>query len=175
MYDVDTSNPAYRHGHAGRRRFSSTYQSWASMIQRATNPRRPCAHCYVLNGVTVCDRWRTFENFLADMGERPAGTSLDRVDNSKGYYPENCRWATTAQQANNKSSSRLVTLHGKTQSVTAWCQELGLSRNTVWARINQYGYTPEEALTKPKQDRIASVRAMTAARLNGRRGNGNDS
>ena len=145
------------------------------MLQRATNPRRDMAQYYTDKGVDVCDEWRDFMRFLADMGERPEGTSLDRIDSDKGYCPANCRWATPEQQANNMSTNRRVTLNGKTQSVSAWCRELKMSPNTVWARIYKWGYTPEEALTKPKQNRVAAARAMTKARLNGRRSHGNDS
>ena len=162
---VDTSNPAYRHGHAGKAKFSPTYHSWASMLQRATNPKRPYAKHYVLKGIGVCEAWLEFDSFLADMGVRPSGTTLDRIDPSKGYSPENCRWATPDQQANNKSSSRMATINGVTQSVTAWCRELGVSRNTVWARIHQWGYSAEDALTRPKQDRVASAIEMTRKRI----------
>lgn len=163
---VDTSNPAYRHGHASSAGFSPTYHSWASMVQRATNPRRTYSHRYVGRGIGIDPRWLDFDAFLADMGERPAGTTLDRVNNDKGYSKENCKWASRDEQANNKSSNRRVTLNGRTQSVTEWCRELGLSKHTVWARINKWGYTAEVALTAPLQDRAASARRMTALRVN---------
>ena len=85
---VDTSNPAYRHGHAGGNGFSPTYQSWSCMVQRCTNSRRLHSNRYIDRGIGVIDRWLSFENFLADMGERPPGTTLDRIDNDKGYEPE---------------------------------------------------------------------------------------
>lgn len=161
---VDRSNPAYKHGHAGSRGFSPTYQSWACMVQRATNPKRPYAKHYVERGVTVCERWLTFQNFLADMGARPPGTTLDRIDNQLGYGPGNCRWANHAVQANNRTVNRLVTIGEETKTVTQWCEALGLSKNTVWARINKWGYSPFDALTRPKQDRVTAAKAMTAKR-----------
>ena len=94
------------HGH-GRKRSegrqgTSTYYIWGAMIQRCTNPRNRFCKDYGGRGITVCDRWRKFENFLADMGERPDGMSLDRIDNDGDYEAANCRWATWDQQANNR-------------------------------------------------------------------------
>lgn len=120
---------------------------------------------YVGRGIGVCERWLTFDNFLHDMGERPPNTTLDRENNDLDYGPNNCRWATAEQQANNKSSNRKVTLGDRTLSVTQWCRELGLSTNTVWARIYKWGYSPERALTEPKQDRSTSAKIMTAKRV----------
>jgi hypothetical protein len=95
------NNPAYKHGHTTGK-FSATYHSWASMIQRCTNPKRFYYHRYGGRGITVCKRWAKFENFLKDMGERPEGTTLDRKNNDGNYTPANCRWATKEQQASNK-------------------------------------------------------------------------
>lgn len=98
---LDTSNPAYKHGHAGRDGFSPEYHSWASMMTRCYNPTREYFHLYGGRGITVCDRWKTFTNFLADMGARPEGKSLDRIDVNGNYEPENCRWATAKEQRDN--------------------------------------------------------------------------
>ena len=135
------------------------------MVQRGTNKKLKAAHHYALRGITVCDRWLSFENFLEDMGERPAEHTLDRIDCNGVYEPPNCRWATVTQQANNKRSSKRVTIGDETKTVTEWCKALGLSINTVWSRVNKYGYTPKDALTQPKQDRSASARKMTAGRV----------
>lgn len=89
------------HGHTRGRRKSRTYRSWASMIARVTNPSNDRFQDYGGRGITVCNRWRAFENFLDDMGERPDGMSLDRIDNDGNYEPGNCRWATPRQQQRN--------------------------------------------------------------------------
>lgn len=88
------------HGHARDNGLRTiTYNSWANMVKRCTNPKQPKYPVYGGRGIVVCDRWRHFENFLADMGERPPGKSLDRFPNNDGNYePSNCRWATSKQQ-----------------------------------------------------------------------------
>lgn len=90
------------HGHTVGGSLTTTYRTWSGMIQRTTNPRCDDWHNYGGRGITVCDRWRTFASFLADMGERPAGLTLDRVDNDRGYEPGNCRWATKSEQQRNQ-------------------------------------------------------------------------
>jgi hypothetical protein len=87
-----------KHGMVGTR----VYRSWTMMIQRVTNPNFPKFVSYGGRGITVCDRWRSFENFYADMGDRPEGLTLDRIDNDGNYEPGNCRWATLIEQAQNK-------------------------------------------------------------------------
>lgn len=95
------------HGQAGRR--TPTYRSWANMISRCGDPSNSAARNYIDRGIVVCDRWRSFENFLSDMGERPHGMSLDRFpDNNSGYRPGNCRWATQSQQMRNTRVTRLT-------------------------------------------------------------------
>lgn len=86
------------HGRSG----TPSYTCWWNMIQRCSDPRNKYWLCYGGRGITVCDRWTVFVHFYADMGDRPPGLTLDRIDNERGYFPGNCRWATPAEQARNK-------------------------------------------------------------------------
>jgi hypothetical protein len=91
-----------KHGHGRKNERSLTYRSWEAMKFRCTNLKHIAYPDYGGRGITVCERWMTFENFLEDMGERPAGLTLDRKDNNGNYEPGNCKWSTSKEQANNR-------------------------------------------------------------------------
>ena len=148
MYGSD--NPAYTHGHTSGK-FSPEYHSWASMLQRCTNPLRKGYKHYGGKGVQVCARWLKFENFLADMGSRPEGMSLDRIDVQGNYTPENCRWADKVTQARNSVQVVWVEMLGERKRLVEWCEQLGVSVNTVRDRVKYYGMTYQEAILKPKR------------------------
>lgn len=127
---------------------SSTHAIWRGMLSRCRNPKAKDFARYGGRGVAVCERWLSFDNFLADMGERPAGLTLDRRNGSGNYEPGNCTWATPKQQARNRRDNVLVTHAGTTASVAAWAERTGLERKTLEYRIRA-GWPAERALTTP--------------------------
>lgn len=127
-----------KHGGHG----TTTYRRWKAMRQRAAKKSGPYAD------VKCCARWASFEAFLADMGECPAGHTLDRIDNQRGYEPTNCRWATVAAQNANRTSIVTLTHAGESKSVADWSRELGVSANTIRARL-RLGWDTERVLTTP--------------------------
>ena len=133
------------HGHSAEGLLSPEYVAWSSMVARGTGKTNRVN--YADRGITVCERWLTFELFLADMGPRPSGTSLDRRDNDRGYFPGNCRWATRSQQARNTRRNHLLVVDGRTASIAEWAEETGLEPGTIWARIAR-GWTDEAAVSQ---------------------------
>ncbi len=122
------------------------YNTWQSMIQRCLNKNHPHYKNWGGRGITVCPEWMEFENFYADMGDRPEGKSLDRIKNNLGYYKSNCQWSTPKEQCNNRRSNRLLMLNGKTQNISQWAEELGINRKIIYARIYR-GWDIKRALT----------------------------
>lgn len=101
---IGKTNPMWKHGYDN----SYIYKSWQSMKQRCLNIKNHKYPIYGGRGIKICDRWlNSFENFLEDMGDRPKGRTLDRIDNNGNYEPENCRWSTLTQQNRNRSISKL--------------------------------------------------------------------
>lgn len=118
---------------------SPAYRIWASMIQRCTNKKCGGYENYGGRGIAVCERWLKFKNFVADMGQRPDGKSIDRKDNDGNYEPSNCRWATKAEQEKNKRTNVFVTHDGRSQTIAEWCRELSVSHATIKRRLKVYG------------------------------------
>lgn len=143
-----TSDGKTVHGCARAGKQTRTYRIWSKLRRRCCDPKTPEYERYGARGITVSDRWSSFENFLADMGEVPPGMSIERINNDGPYAPENCTWATATQQARNRRSCHLVTRDGRTLPLIAWVEELGISYDAVWMRIAN-GWDTESALTVP--------------------------
>jgi hypothetical protein len=125
------------------------YTSWCLMKGRCSNPKSPDYPRYGGRGIKVCERWKDFRDFLADMGEPPEGMSIERVDNSKGYAPSNCVWATATEQAFNRRSNRLLTIDSITKPMSLWADEYSIPGATLRQRITVYGWSPERAVKTP--------------------------
>ncbi len=124
---------------------SPTYASWAAMKGRCKD--KSSRH-HGARGISVCERWEDFNNFLADMGERPAGHSIDRIDNDGNYEPGNCRWATATTQARNTRVAVMLTIDGETKPLIEWAESVGISRAGLKSRIKSGWPVREAVFTK---------------------------
>jgi len=148
------------HGHNKRNKRSLTYSSWAGMIQRCTNPNNISYKNYGGRSppITVCDRWDkskggSFANFLEDMGNRPKGKSLDKINNNKNYCKLNCKWSTPKQQNRNRRDNRLYTFNNKTQCIKDWAKKYKMPVSSLRYRIDVLKFSIEKALMTPVKKR----------------------
>lgn len=132
---------------SGRKDFYKEYNSWKSMIARCFHEHHHAYPLYGGRGISVDPRWEDFWTFLEDMPPRPEGTTLDRLDNDKDYTPDNCRWATPQEQANNRSNNLLLELGGETLTLSQWAERLDIPVSTLSNRFAR-GDTTERALSK---------------------------
>jgi hypothetical protein len=121
------------------------------MKQRCYNPNNAQYHDYGGRGITMCAKWLSFENFLADMGERPDGTSIERKDNNIGYYPDNCRWATKSERQRNRRTNVRLTLGNTTMILVDWAAKLDITPHALIGRLRRWPL--EKALTTPAMNR----------------------
>lgn len=132
MASINATIARTKHSHSKRGNVSSVYRIWQAIKSRCTNPSNPAFKDYGGRGITVCNRWaESFENFLEDMGERPEGLSIDRIDNSLGYRKENCRWATPKEQNSNQRSNKWLAWNGSVKILLEWSREWGLKHQTI--------------------------------------------
>lgn len=133
----EDASPAYAaaattHGMSG----TVEYATWKRLKDRCFNPNNPKYHRYGGRGITMCQEWESFEQFYADMGKKPSSYhSIDRKDNNGPYSKDNCRWATDLEQANNKSTARLLSFNGRSQSLTAWAAEFDMSAGNLHTKL----------------------------------------
>lgn len=136
-----------KHGHTN----SPAYSRYSSMIDRCYNPKNAAFANYGGRGITVCERWvESFTDYLADVGEKPGpGFTLDRIDNERGYEPENVRWATRDTQNRNHRANRYYTHDGRTMCLKDWAREVGIHVATITNRIDDLGWSFERAISVP--------------------------
>lgn len=136
----------FKHGHSQGSRPSPTYISWAGAKARCFNVKNKRFADYGGRGITMCDRWRdSFEAFLADMGERPKGTSIDRIDNDGHYEPGNCRWARKGQQNGNVRGRTRITYDGQAYSISEFATLMKVDFGNLYYRIKA-GHDPLQAV-----------------------------
>ena len=146
---IEKAKTAKKHGHARVKQHSREYRSWCKMHDRCrAKEGTENWRWYGSRGIVVCERWKDFASFLSDMGERPEGHTLDRIDSSKGYAPDNCRWATPLQQSTNSGSARMLTIDGVTQTTAEWARVSGVGYRMLCKRINR-GWSPIDAISLP--------------------------
>lgn len=143
-------NHNFIHGHARSRTkpHSRTYQSWMSMKERCDSPSHKSYDCYGGRGISYCKRWDKFAHFLADMGVRPDGMTLGRVENDGNYMPSNCEWQTPKKQARNRRTTRYLSHAGKSLSLIEWSEIVGVSDDTITKRLDS-GWSISKTLTTP--------------------------
>lgn len=151
-------SPNLSHGHASNGKVTRTYRSWQSMLVRCTSKNGNRADAYVNRGISVCERWKVFQNFLDDMGERPAGLSLERINNDGSYEPLNCRWATPADQARNRRRNVMVEYQGNRICALDFSRTIGIRYQTFLYRLRA-GWTMEEIIITPVRQSAGSGNA----------------
>ena len=127
------------------RPLTSTYFVWVGLRRRCFNPNHRDYAAYGGRGITVCRRWADYDAFLEDMGERPVGTSIDRIDNDGNYEPSNCKWATKVEQCRNMRRSRIFPHNGESKTLTEWSKVLGINYDRLRGRL-RLGWTFERAI-----------------------------
>lgn len=125
------------------------YIPWYGMKLRCDNKKRQDYNHYGGRGITYCKSWKSFENFNKDMGTRSPGMTLDRINVNKGYFKSNCRWATRLEQCSNTRANIWVKIEGKKMILKRACELVGLNYSTVKCRINQRGWSPQDAVETP--------------------------
>lgn len=130
-----------RHGRSA----TLQYVAWQLTLDRCSNPNSEGWENYGGRGIAVCERWRDYANFYADMGPRPEHHTLDRIDVNGDYDPGNCRWATAKEQSNNMRTNRRITVFGETRNLGQWAEHVGLPRERIARRLNR-GWPPEKAV-----------------------------
>jgi hypothetical protein len=127
---------------------SPIYKKWMGMKKRCQNPNDISYHLYGGRGITVCEEWQSFSNFYRDMGKTfKEGLSLERIDNEKGYFKDNCKWITMFEQASNKRNVKMYSYNGLTMHLADWAKKIGMKKGTLHYRLRN-GWSFKDAITK---------------------------
>jgi hypothetical protein len=146
-----------KHGCARDKLHSNSYETWIHMKNRCKNPNNKNYHNYGGRGISVCDEWdRSFEVFLKDMGERPDGLTLERINNNKDYEPGNCKWITQKEQTRNTRKNRQITFNGEIKTLPVWADELGFKPHVIYSRLFALNWSVADSLTRPVKQQGAT-------------------
>jgi len=131
-------------------RYCPEYKIWVNIKQRCTNPNSSGFKRYGNRGITICEKWyNSFAAFFKDMGNRPSPEhTIERIDNNKGYSPDNCKWATKKEQANNRRNNHFITLYGWTLTIAQWSRFVNIGQSIICDRISE-GWPPSKAIFTP--------------------------
>jgi hypothetical protein len=136
----------YQHGMSK----TGIHKIWKSMRSRCDKPNDVAYNNYGGRGIRVCERWQKFINFFNDMGHKPVGKSIDRIDNNGDYSPENCHWVTQKEQCRNMRKNKMLKFNGETKCLSEWAEVTGFNKSTIAYRLN-HGWSVEKALTQPSE------------------------
>lgn len=132
---------------ADQTNFHKVRNIWYGVVHRTTNPKNPSYKNYGGRGISLCESWKSFDNFYNDIGkDYKVGLTLERIDNSKGYFPENVRWANKKEQANNRRTSRYFVINGITKTFAEWIDFYGVKPSTAKQRFYVLKWTIEKSL-----------------------------
>lgn len=162
-----------KHGASANSHTTPTYRTWASINERIKRPENPSYKYYGGKGIKICEQWDSrnsdgFSNFLADMGERPKGKTIGRIDSSGDYEPSNCRWETAREQGGNKKNNRVFAIEGIEMTLAEWSRQTGVPATTIAHRINS-GWDAAAAITTPSRELDQSWMQSRLIEANGKR------
>jgi len=126
--------------------YTGAYKTWISMIYRCTNPKHKFYKHYGDRGIKICEEWFVFEKFYEDMGDRPKGLTIDRINNNKGYSKKNCRWISQSKQCSNKRNNVFLTIKGKKMTITEASRVFKVNYSTLWYRVFDQNLDHEKAV-----------------------------
>lgn len=142
-----------KHGHSTHNSQSRTYTTWSNMIQRCNNPKSTKYPMYGAKCIKVCDEWMDFSKFLEDMGERPEGHTIDRINGNDGYHPSNCKWSSLVEQQNNLKSNLVVRYQDNDYKLQELARMLNIKSSTLLYRVKR-GWSDSDLSSQPQQGKI---------------------